>query len=124
VESLILTVRETADVIPAGGYQAEFLGVEKCEEDHKEYGPGIRWEFRILDGDYSGKTAVRVTGVEPTKQNACGKMLAQVSGITLEGGASANIADCVGRRFQIQVTPNQSGSGTRVDVVIPLDTRS
>ena len=116
-----LTVKATGDLIPAGSYEAEFLGLEECEHDHKNYGPGICWRFRIVDGEVRDKVATRVTGNEPTKNNACGRMLSQVAGTSLEAGTSVELADYVGHRFHIQVVPTPSGAGTRVEVVVPSD---
>ena len=50
---------------PAGNYRATFEGVEAC--DHEEYGPGLRWRWKVVDGPQAGVIASRTT---PSRANS------------------------------------------------------
>jgi hypothetical protein len=101
--------------VPAATYQGVFVGIESTTN---QYGEGYTWQWRITqEGPHKGKTVKRITGDYPTKTNACGKMLTQVSGReSLEANESINLADYVGKSYTIVVSPCASG-GTRVESV-------
>jgi hypothetical protein len=103
---------------PAGNYKAEFVGVEQTS--HEEYGDGLRWKWKVVDGPQAGVIASRTTSPKPTTGNAAGKLIAAMTGATLAGGQKASVRDCVGKCFLIQVAATKSGSGTRVETAIPL----
>ena len=103
---------------PAGNYKASFVGVEKVT--HEEYGDGLRWQWKVIDGPQAGEIASRTTSPKPTTGNAAGKLLAAMTGTTLASGQKASIRDCIGKTFLISVAPTKSGSGTRVESAIPL----
>ena len=63
---------------PAGAYKAVFQGVKKTE--HPEFGPGLRFEFRVADGPQAGAVAAVTTGAKPTPANKAGKVIAQLTG--------------------------------------------
>ena len=56
--------------VPTGSYQATFEGVEATS--HDEYGPGIRWRFRIEEGEHAGQFVSRTTKDVATLNNLCG----------------------------------------------------
>ncbi|MFM9057536.1 MAG: hypothetical protein ACKOSQ_00140 [Planctomycetaceae bacterium] len=103
---------------PAGNYRATFEGVEQTT--HEEYGAGLRWKWKVVDGPQAGVIASRTTAPKPTTGNAAGKLIAAMTGATLAGGQKASVRDCVGKTFLISVMPTKSGSGTRVETAIPL----
>jgi len=103
---------------PAGNYRAEFLGCETTT--HEEYGDGLRWKWKVVDGPQAGVFATRTTSPKPTTGNAAGKLIAAMTGATLAGGQKASVRDCVGKTFLIAVSPTKSGSGTRVETAMPL----
>jgi len=103
---------------PAGNYKAEFVGVEQTT--HEEYGDGLRWKWRVVDGPQRGVIATRTTNPKPTTGNAAGKLIAAMTGTTLAGGQKASVRDCVGKTFLICVAATKSGSGTRVETAMPL----
>ena len=102
---------------PAGAYKAEYLGVKRTE--HPEYGAGLRFEFRVLDGPQAGAVAAVTTGAKPTPANKAGKVIAQLTGTTLAGGQKANLSGAVGRTFLIVCEATPSGKGTRIANVVP-----
>ena len=103
---------------PAGNYKAEFVGVEQTT--HEEYGDGLRWRWKVVDGPQAGVIASRTTSPKPTTGNAAGTLIAAMTGQTLAGGQKASVRDCIGKHFLIQVAATKSGSGTRVETAIPL----
>lgn len=102
---------------PAGAYKAEYLGVKKTE--HPEFGPGLRFEFRVLEGPQAGAVAAVTTGAKPTPANKAGKVIAQLTGTTLAGGQKANLSGAVGKTFLIVCEATPSGKGTKVANVVP-----
>jgi hypothetical protein len=101
--------------VPPGTYNSKFVGIE--ETSHEEYGPGLRWRFEILSGEQAGREATRVTGTKPTPRNACGKILASITGSQLVLGDEIDTRDFVGREFLVAVQESQSGA-TRVETVL------
>lgn len=103
---------------PAGNYRAEFIGVEKTT--HEEYGEGLRWSWKVIDGPQAGVIATRTTSPKPTTGNAAGRLISAMTNATLAGGQKASIRDCIGKVFLIQVAVTKSGTGTRVETAIPV----
>lgn len=103
---------------PAGNYRATFEGVEQTT--HEEYGDGLRWKWKVVDGPQAGVVATRTTSPKPTTGNAAGRLLATMTGTTLAGGQKASVRDCIGKVFLIAVQATKSGTGTRVETAMPL----
>jgi hypothetical protein len=106
--------------LPAGAYQGVFEGVEPVAPNPaNDYGPGLRWKWKITAGEHTGRIAARVTGVRPTQRNGCGRMLTAVAG-TVAPGQTVSPTDYIGRPYMLIVTAGQEGGGTRVESVAPL----
>jgi hypothetical protein len=105
---------------PAGNYRCEFVGVRRTT--HEEYGEGLRFEMKVLDGPHAGAIASRTTSARPTPGNAAGRLLAQITGANLAGGQKASVRDAVGRVFLVIVETTKSGAGTRIGSVIAAPT--
>jgi hypothetical protein len=112
------TMQESKFGAEAGLYQAKFLGVK--DKDHPEYGPGLEWQFEILDGPARGRIVSRTTAPQPSMKNSCGKMLQQITGGVLKAESQVDLDRYVGQRFQVMVEANSTGNGTRVGTVMPL----
>jgi hypothetical protein len=102
---------------PAGAYKAEFLGVKRTE--HEEYGAGLRFEFKVVDGPQAGAIAARTTSAKPSPANGAGKLIAAITGTALVGGQKASLSACVGKPFLIVVEAGTGGKGTRIANVVP-----
>jgi len=111
--SMLLKV--SAGGVPAGSYLAAFLGVEAT---NNEFGDGLRWQFEVAAGPSKGSKTSRTTSQSPTPKNACGKMLAGLSGKPLIPGEDHDVEAYVGKKFIIVVVNTDSG-GTRVESVSP-----
>lgn len=105
--------------VPSGLYRATFDRVE--ESTHEEFGDGLKWIFKVVDGEHTGEEASRITGCKPTPKNAAGRMLAQLSGLAAKPGTRITIDDCIGREYMIQVEDSPGGNGTRIATAMPRD---
>lgn len=100
---------------PVGAYKAKFVGAEGTV--HEEFGAGCKFVFEVVSGNHTGEQATRITSATPTPKNACGKMIAAISGESLKPGAKIDLAPHVGEVYLLQVEETPSGS-TRVGTVI------
>jgi hypothetical protein len=106
--------------VPAGAYQGEFVGAEPTPpNEEKGYPAGIKWTWKVTNGEHAGRDATRITGAKPSPKNACGKILNALLGKALSDGESINIADLVGRKYTLIVQAGEGG-GTRVETVAPV----
>lgn len=105
-----------ASGVPVGSYIARFGGVEDVDAKG-EYGPGLRWQFEVASGPHKGAKTGRITGVEPRAKNACGKILAGLTGkATLSPEDEVEINDYIGNNYLIVVGATESGA-TRIESV-------
>jgi len=100
---------------PVGVYKAKFGGVE--ETQHDEFGAGLKFVFEITSGEHAGEQATRITGPKPTPKNACGRMLAGISGETLKPGVTIDLAPHVDKTYMIQVQETKNDA-TRIETII------
>ena len=103
---------------PAGVYWATFRDVEETE--HDEYGAGLRWVFEVVNGDHANETETRITSDKPTPKNAAGRMIAGITGKSLQAGHKLDLMPFVGTSYLIQVEEAQSGA-TRIATVMPAE---
>src|SRR5688572_17370951 len=96
--------------VPAGNYEAKFVGHEN--RVHPEYGDGILFLWEITDGKYKGRQAGRTTGPRPLTGNACGRMLSELSGSDLKDGVRVKPDDYVGKKYLIIVKATPNGKST------------
>jgi hypothetical protein len=108
-------VLKSSDV-PAGVYNAKFIGVERTT--HAEFGGGLKFSFEIADGKYAGKTTTRTTGDKPTPRNVAGKVLAAIAGAKPSDGLSIDADEFIGKAYQVVVGETESGF-TRVNEILP-----
>jgi hypothetical protein len=101
---------------PPGAYRAAYLGVKRTE--HPEYGAGLRFEFKVLDGPQAGAVAAVTTGAKPTPGNKAGKVIASITGTALAGGQKASLSGAVGKTFLIVCEATPSGKGSKVANVV------
>jgi hypothetical protein len=111
----------SANNVPEGNYYAEWISVEDYQDTEKRYGPGIKWSWRIIQGqgEHSGKTLSRITQAKPTPSNACGKMIVALLGRTPKEGEAVDLSHLVGKKYLCKVAKTQNG-GVRVETVSAL----
>lgn len=102
---------------PEGFYKCRFKAIEPS--DHDEYGPGLRFEFEVLDGEHQGMIASRITNATPTPRNAAGRMISGISGASLKPGLRIDLEPFVGNEYLVQVEATANGQGTRISSVMP-----
>lgn len=102
---------------PPGAYRATFEGVKRTE--HPEYGPGLRFEFKVLDGPQAGAIAARTTSAKPSPTNSAGKLIASITGAALVGGQKASLSASVGKTYLVVVETGTNGKGSKVANVVP-----
>jgi hypothetical protein len=100
------------DHLTPGSYQATFDGVEPTL--HDDYGSGVRWKFRIDEGEHAGVLVGRTTKDVATAKNSCGRFLAMVAGCSVHEAAEHDTDDLVGVSGTIVVEQSPSGQGVRV----------
>jgi hypothetical protein len=106
---------------PVGNYLAEFLVAEERKPlAGSNFGPGLEFKFKIVEGPYAGRIISRTTALKPTLKNSCGRMLTQLAGGSVSAGTELDDRGFVGRRYQVMVEPNFTGNGTRVGTVMPV----
>ena len=105
--------------VPPGNYTAQFSNLETTQ--HKEYGDGLCWKFRISQGPQTGKTALRFTGRTASPNSACGRIVAGLLGRPLEPDEEIDVDSYVGKTYLIVVEQAQNGM-TRVEAVTPITT--
>jgi hypothetical protein len=113
--SRTMTMGESKYGAPVGLYTARFLGIE--DKDHPEFGAGLEWRFEIIDGPQKGHIISRTTGCQPSLRSGCGKMLQAIVGAPVQEGTAVDLAQYVGRTYQVMVEVNSTGNGTRVGSV-------
>ena len=95
-----------------GTYQGSFAGV--TETSHSDYGSGVRWDFQIDEGKYSGAIVSRTTKDVASTSNTCGKFWEMVSGLSLEAAIKCDTDEWVGDAGTIVVERSPSGDSVRV----------
>ena len=103
--------------VPEGVYRAKFVDVEKTE--HDEFGDGLKFVFKVVEGNHVGESATRITGAKPTVKNAAGKMISGITGQSLTPGSNVDLASCVGREYLVQVETTKNDS-TRIASVMSI----
>jgi hypothetical protein len=98
--------------VPDGDYGAEFVRLDR-HEGKPEYGPGVRWVFRISGGQYDGVEVGRIGPVRPTPKNASGVILGGMLGRDV-GKENVSIKPLIGRKYKVIVHKG------RVELVLPL----
>jgi hypothetical protein len=103
--------------VPAGFYKAVFENVEQTT--HDEYGDGLKFVWKVIDGPQTGGLATRITSPKLSPKNAAGRMIAGISGKSLVPGEKIDLTPFVGRTCLLQVEAVANGNGSRVSSVIP-----
>lgn len=101
---------------PPAAYRCSFEGVKRTS--HPEYGEGLRFEWKVLDGPHAGAIAARTTSAKPSPSNGAGKLIAALTGTAIAGGQKASLAACRGKTYLVVVEAGPNGKGSRVATVV------
>ena len=102
--------------VPPGIYKATFVGVERTL--HPEYGEGLRFDWKVVGGEHSGKTVSRTCKPNPTANNVTGKLIASLRGEPLRPGEKVSLANCINREYTVVVGTTASGLSSRVESLV------
>ena len=98
--------------VEPGDYHGTFLGA--APTSHKDYGAGIKWDFRIDDGFHAGAIVRRTTGDTASAKNTCARFAEMVSGFRLQDAVTFDTDDWIGVTGKITVEHSPSGESMRV----------
>lgn len=104
--------------IPPGVYKVSFSGVEVSKD--QRFGPGLVWQFQVVDGTLTGSKTNRITAAQPTPKNSCGKMIAGLAGRPLQMGDDVDVEQYIGQVYTAIVT-DPDGGGSRVEQLMPAN---
>ncbi|MEO2035578.1 MAG: hypothetical protein ABGZ35_26160 [Planctomycetaceae bacterium] len=97
--------------IPAGGYSAEFIGVEEFEN---EYGPGVRLKWKVNDGEHAGAEPSAMCSQKLSAKSKLHKFVKALKGGEIAAGEEIDLQTYVGVRGLIVVVESDNGA-TYVD---------
>jgi hypothetical protein len=118
LESIVFT--NGGMCLPEGSYYGEFVGVEKVENRFQPDKGALRWDWKVTQGEFTGKIMSRTTGDKPGPDNACGRILIGLLGRTPTANENVNIKAFVGRKYLCQVAKAKDSTTTRVESVTLL----
>lgn len=104
--------------VAPGSYYADFVGVKEVTND---YGAGLQWEWRVAA---TGQAITRITQDKPTPKNACGRILAGLTGSALAIGGEIDLDRFIGKRYIVIVAQTKENGSSRVESVSPMPMQS
>lgn len=99
--------------VPVGTYVATLDAISRSY--HEEFGEGVRFSWRIIEGPSAGMLVSRTCGIRPNATNAAGRLMSQVMGRPIAPGETVSLATRVGRTYSIVVGVGGKGGSTRVE---------
>jgi hypothetical protein len=103
----------SASGVPAGSYNATFVGLEKYEDNAEKYGEGVLLKFKITTGEHKGEEASRICSKKFSAKSNLYKFAKALRGSDLESGETFDFAEYVGTKGMVIIEATDSGS-TRV----------
>ena len=108
------TVTQSGFNLPVGQYQAQFAGVTPYTPEPgspgTQYGPAVMVNFTVLSGERAGEQVGKICSTKFSEKSNLGKFAMQLSGKSLDVGASFDFAAYVGTAGSILVAPNDDGN--------------
>ena len=106
--------------IPAGIYEAEYLGGEVIET---AIGKAYSMRFKVIGGDFDGKITSRLVNhsASSPKSNVA-QMFSALAGKTPAEGLTVNDEEYVGAKYQILVKAKENGYTQVAEIIRRLDT--
>lgn len=103
----------TASGVPAGSYNATFLGLEAYTDNAEKFGEGVLMKWKITSGEHKDSEASRICSKKFSLKTQLYKFAKALRGSDLENGESFDFAHYVGTKGMVIVEETDSGS-TRV----------
>lgn len=105
------TVKDQPQVapVPAGMYLGRFSGV--ATKTLAADGPRWRWAWAIQSGEYAGREATALTGMDIHPASHAGALVAGLLGRPVHTGENVRqaVEACVGRSYLLSVQPGPKG---------------
>jgi hypothetical protein len=98
-----------------GDHASKFRGAYAMPPNDKGWAPSMQLVFDCN----SGEVATRICPQDVTKNNASGKLLAQMLGRPLQPKEEVDFGQFVGKLFVVRVELTESGNGTRITKITP-----
>lgn len=103
----------SASGVPAGSYNATFVGLEMYEDNAEKYGEGVILRFKISAGEHKGEEASRICSKKFSAKSNLYKFAKALCGRELESREAFDFAEYVGTKGMVIVEQTDGGS-TRV----------
>src|SRR5262245_46974772 len=94
--------------VSPGHYPARFVGV-KDSRPHPRYGPGLRFWFEIVGGNFSGQKVARTTPPTSIVGNSTERFLTGLAGRPLSADDNADVDEFIGSLYVIEVVLDYKG---------------
>jgi hypothetical protein len=120
-ERLTTQVRiETTEIVvlPTGEYVAE---VADIEESVGNFGPQLKWTFRILNSkDHSDCQVLGWTSTSPSTKGKLANWASACHARRIRGGETIDTHDLIGRRVSLVLTVEENGEGAEFNKIQTL----
>lgn len=101
--------------LPIGHYVAEYLGAEEFTECKQDYGPTVKLNFVIVEGELEGSSADVLCSKRLAPRTKLYKLVRGISGgREFKRGDVVELDAWKGVRCRITVGPKQQGDGTAI----------
>ena len=105
-------------VLPTGEYVAE---VEEIEEVEGNYGPQLKWTFRVLNSkDHKDCTVLGWTSTSPSTKGRLVNWVSACYGRRIRGGETIDTHDLIGKRVSLVLTVEENGDGAEFNKIQSL----
>lgn len=105
--------------LPAGAYNAQFVGAEPYQENVEKFGPGVSLKFRVTAGEHANEEASRICSAKLTPKSSLGKFAVALKGSAIAAGERFNFASYVGVQGTILVEATDNG-GSKITTFLKL----
>lgn len=105
-------------IAPPGTHRCRLRSVEEVPGDFGK--PAFSWVFVVEGGDHKGKEVPKTTGTIVRVGTSLGDLVGGLLGRKLQPGDDVSgVADCIGRLFEVVVTPRGT-DGVEIASINPI----
>jgi len=103
----------SSSAVPAGSYNASFIGIESYKQNVDKFGLGVVVKFKITSGDHKGEEASRICSNKFNTKSNLYMFARALLGRELAIGEAFDFKDHIGTKGMVVVERTEGGS-TRV----------
>ncbi len=103
--------------LPAGAYNAQFVGAEPYTENVEKFGPGVSLKFRVSSGEHLGQEASRICSAKMTPKSSLGKFAVSLKGSAIAAGERFNFDNYIGAHGTILIEATDNG-GSKISTFL------